>query len=94
VTSGGQAFQADGGETANFGVEFTASALMVTFTANAFDLTLLNDGKFVARFFGPASVTGNRSYQLALNRPVSFDAVRCVGAASETCAVSWVGNNP
>ena len=94
VTEGGNFFQADGGQTANFGSDLTASALMVTFTAAAFSVSLRNDGQTVAFFFGPASVTGNRSYQLALNRPVSFDSVACTGPASETCGISWVGNKP
>jgi hypothetical protein len=94
ITSGGQLFQADGGEDASFGGDITASALMVTFTSSAFEVILLNDDRIVARFLGPASITGNRSYQLALNRPVSFDQLRCFGPASETCGVMWIGNNP
>ena len=94
ITGGGQLLQADGGEDLLLGGDATASALMVTLTSSAFEAILLNDNNIVARFLGPASVTGNRSYQLALNRPVSFDELSCNGPASETCGVMWIGNNP
>src|SRR5262245_1516266 len=94
ISGGGQSFQAEGGHTAMLAATETASALMVTLTANAHEVDLTDGGEIVARFIGPSSVVGNRSYQLALSRPVSFDEIHCIGPDTETCGVSWIGNEP
>jgi hypothetical protein len=45
----------------------------------------------LARFAGPAAA-GNASIVLALQRPVAFDRVRCIGTGA--FSVSWVGDSP
>jgi hypothetical protein len=94
ITGGSGFFQNDGGQNSTLASTQTATALVINFTANAFAVELLSDTDRVAIFNGPASVTGNRNYQLALTRPIAFNHIHCYGAVTETCGVFWIGNEP
>jgi hypothetical protein len=73
----------------------TASALSIGLTSGADEVELLDGSKFVAKFFGPAATyPGPASIVLALNRPVTFDAIFCLAPSGDGCSVSWVGNSP
>ena len=96
ITGGGQSVQPDGGEESNIPTQ-TASALIIGFTAGAIEVVLWKSDDIVGRFAGPDHASGAGSQSrivLALSRPVSFDKVECFGPATETCHVSWIGNEP
>jgi hypothetical protein len=96
ITGGGSAVSLPGGGDLDvLGGPATATALSIHMSAGVSFTVLEVEGVAgdAALFYGPAN-DGNASIVLALTRPIQFDHVRCAGASSERCSVSWVGNEP
>jgi hypothetical protein len=93
VTGGGGTYVLDGGDSlSNVGI--VASALVIHMTAGINGVTFEAGNSVSAGFVGPID-GGNADVVLALDRPIQIDTILCDGGSkSDSCAVSWVGNQP
>jgi hypothetical protein len=95
ITDGGNAVT--GGGLFNYSSPVTASALSIHMsdTVDFVSFTLTGNGfQQAALFYGPGN-GGNASIVLALDRPIKFNRITCVGAdTTAVCSVSWAGTSP
>jgi hypothetical protein len=91
VTDGGGGQVLGAGVTLNFAAA-TAGALSIHMDSGIDAVVLHDGGGTPAAFEGPNG-GGSANITLALNRPITFDQIKCLGS-SGTCSVSWVGNAP
>ncbi len=72
----------------------TATALSIGMTAGVSTVIFRNGTiNIAAAFVGPA-VHGSAAVNLGLTRPITFDAIECVGSPSDDCQVDWTGASP
>jgi hypothetical protein len=94
ITDGGNALIGGDG-LFNYSSPVTASALSIHLsdTVQFVSFTLTGNGfQQPAIFYGPGN-RGNASIVLALDRPIKFNRITCVGPEG-VCSVSWVGASP
>ena len=87
IRGGGQSDFMASGASHSYGLKTVASGISIQFSNGARDVIFRNGGQIVARFPGPSTVN------LALSRPLEFDAIEC-GGSGGVCDVGWIGNLP
>jgi hypothetical protein len=93
ITGGGKAVRVGQDEPALYSSPQAASALSIALSSDVSSVTFFYQGIQVAQFLGPAE-NGNSSINLALTRPIEFNAIDCLAPSTGVCAVSWVGAEP
>jgi hypothetical protein len=91
ITEGGSSTVTNG--TRDFDVPVTASALSIHMSDTVVSIEFrYRPAQFPATFPGPY-LGGNAEIVLALDRPIKFDQIICVGEGA-LCSVGWVGASP
>jgi hypothetical protein len=93
VTGGGKDVRVGQDTPALYSSFQTASALSIAMSSDVSSVIFTDQGIQVAAFLGPAE-NGNSSINLALTRPIEFNAINCITPSTGVCAVSWVGAEP
>jgi hypothetical protein len=97
ITDGGSDLVQVGG-VAHLDTTYTASALSIHMDDDVGTMAFFLFGdnpspQRPAAFLGPAN-GGNASINLALDRPITFDAIGCGANGTGLCSTSWVGASP